>query len=167
MKISIVVVIASLLMSCVKSVVEAPIAPTLEVGSDATDERTQLLELINKQRASGCNCGSKKMPKTGALSYNSLLDASSLRHANDMDKKNFFSHTGSDKTSFSKRITEAGYSWRFASENIAKGQLNALEVFQDWKKSPSHCENFMNGNYKELGLAHVKDIWVQDFGTKK
>jgi uncharacterized protein YkwD len=167
MKISVIVLIASLLMSCVKTVEEVPSESNIEITSDAVDDRTQLLEFINKQRAAGCNCGSKKMPKVGAVSYNSLLDASSLRHANDMKNKNIFSHTGSDKSNFSKRITEAGYAWKFAGENIAKGQLNASEVFQDWKKSPSHCENFMNGNYKELGLARVGDIWVQDFGTKK
>ena len=154
-------------MSCVKTNIESPTTTSAEINSDATDERTQLLELINKQRAAGCNCGNKKMPKVAAVTYNSLLDVSSLRHANDMKRKDFFSHTGSDKSNFSKRITESGYVWRFAGENIAKGQLNALEVFQDWKKSASHCENLMNGNYKELGLAHVNDIWVQDFGTRK
>ena len=129
-------------------------------------ERKDFLLKINQLRASGCNCGSSKMKPVLAVTFNARLDSSARVYARDMFKNKKMSHVGSDKSKFSERITKAGYKWKFSGENIARGQLSAAEVFEDWKISPSHCLNMMSGDYKEIGLARVGDFWALDFGTK-
>lgn len=81
-----------------------------------------------------------------------------------MAYNNFFSHTGSDGSTFAQRITAAGYSYRAAAENIAAGQRSVADVVQGWIQSPGHCANIMNANLSELAVACVSSSGSQ-YGT--
>ena len=50
-----------------------------------------------------------------------MLDRTALIHAQDMAKKNFFEHQGSDGSTVAARATKVGYDWRSIGENIAAG----------------------------------------------
>jgi uncharacterized protein YkwD len=76
----------------------------------------------------------------------------------DMGAKNFFSHTGSNGSTFTQRITNAGYSTPAA-------------VVDGWMASTGHCNNIMNPNFKHLGVGYsyasgatYRHYWTQDFG---
>ncbi|MBU0766540.1 CAP domain-containing protein [Patescibacteria group bacterium] len=54
---------------------------------------------------------------------------------------------------------------RFAvGENIAKGQLTATQVNEDWMNSPEHRANILHPQFDEIGIGLFGDVWVQNFG---
>jgi uncharacterized protein YkwD len=128
-------------------------------------DNAALLKLVNNVRATGCNCGTTAMPAVAPLTWNEILAKSSLIHSTDMNATGQFIHNSSDGTSFSDRITAAGYKWRTVGENIAAGQKTEQQVFTDWLNSEGHCKNMMNGSFKDMGAAWVGTYWTQDFGA--
>lgn len=136
------------LLWCLCSLLVVNVAPV--AASDATD----VLDLVNQRRA---NNG--LLP----LSLNNALNDAALRHANDMTANNFFDHTGSDCSTPAQRISDAGYLWSRAGENIASGFTSPSAVVDAWWASPGHKANIL-GDYTHMGLARVGNIWVQTFG---
>lgn len=128
--------------------------------------QTELLNKVNELRKKGCKCGSKYYPPAVPLVWNAQLELAASNHAIDMTTKNYFSHKSKNGDSFAERIEAVGYNWVRSGENIAYGQASVNEVFLDWKKSPTHCKNMMNKEFREMGLARNGIYWVQDFGTR-
>lgn len=117
----------------------------------------ELLNRINQLRAAGRTCGTLTYAPAPALAWNTKLFNASAAHSADMANYNYFSHTGRDGSSFSQRITAAGYNWSAAAENIAAGQTSVEQVMKAWADSPGHCANMMNKNYTEIGVACVRN----------
>jgi uncharacterized protein YkwD len=139
--------------------------------TNATSFENQVLTLVNQKRAAGATCGGVAKPPVAALASNASLRCAARLHSKDMVTKNFFSHTGSNGSTFSTRITQAGYTWTSVGENIAAGQTTPAAVVTSWMASTGHCNNIMNGNFKHLGVGYVygasaayKHYWTQDFG---
>ncbi len=132
-----------------------------EDSSTSSTFATEMLSAVNKLRKSGCNCGSA----TTELKWNAKLEAAALRHAKDMSENNHFSHTGTDNSTFDKRIKAAGYSFKAAGENIAYGYSSISSVMKSWENSSGHCKNMMNASYTEMGAAKVGIYWVQVFAA--
>lgn len=122
---------------------------------------------VNKIRQKGIRCGNQNRSAVPKLQWNKQLAAAAQRHAEDMSRKGFFAHQGSDGTKVGARVTATGYQWRAVGENIADGYTSTQAVMAAWKDSPSHCKNMMNKEYTEMGLARVDDIWVQVFAKRK
>ena len=140
-----------------------PVKSNVATGLD----NTAMLQMVNNVRATGCNCGTTVMPVVAPLTWNDVLAAAALEHSQDMSTTGNFSHNSSDGTSFSNRITAAGYTnWRALGENIAYGYTTEQDVFNGWIKSEGHCKNIMNASFKEMGAAKVGTYWTQDFGAK-
>ncbi len=57
-----------------------------------------------------------------------------------------FSHTRPNGQRYSTILTERGMSYSFACENLARGQLTAEQVVNDWISSPDHQANLLNPN---------------------
>lgn len=134
--------------------------------------KQEFLDRINKARQKGCNCGHTYMPPAPPMIWNDQLEDAAGKHAKDMDKHDYFSHTSKDGRSMADRITAAGYSFKgFKSftvgENIALGQMSIEEVMNGWLKSEGHCRNLMNPAFKEVGVAEIDHYWVQDFGGRE
>lgn len=130
-------------------------------------DNTAMLKLVNDTRAAGCTCGTTVMPPVAPLTWNDILASAALSHSQDMNASGQFSHNSSDGTSFSARITAAGYTaWSALGENIAYGQTTEQQVFDAWIQSEGHCKNIMNGSFKEMGAARAGTYWTQDFGAK-
>jgi uncharacterized protein YkwD len=131
----------------------------------------QVITQVNQRRAAGAKCGGVNKPPAPALTTHGKLRCAARKHSKDMGSKNFFSHTGSNGSSFSQRITSAGYAWTQAAENIAAGQSTAAAVVTGWMGSTGHCNNIMNPSLKEIGVGYYyagsstyKHYWTQDFG---
>ncbi|MFD2865006.1 CAP domain-containing protein [Mucilaginibacter antarcticus] len=134
--------------------------------------KAEFLEQINKLRQKGCNCGTTKMPPVAPLKWNDDLEKAAKGHAQEMAKKKYFSHSSKDGRSAMTRAEDAGYTHKgFRSftvgENIAQGQPTIDEVMDGWFKSPSHCMNLMNPDFKEVGVWLHNTYWVQDFGGRE
>ena len=152
------------------------IAGTKHSGARAasTAMQQEVLTYLNAARSKSCVCGTTTYPAAPALALNAKLNTASDNHAIDMATYNYFSHTGRDGSKPWDRMTRAGYVWRAAGENIAAGYTTARAVVDGWLKSPGHCANIMNPNYKEVGVGYgytttstYKSYWVNNFGTQR
>jgi len=109
------------------------------------------------------------------LSLNPVLSQSAYLKAKDMLKRGYFSHWSPDGISPWYWFKLAGYDYQFAGENLAIGFLDSKEVNDAWMASPSHRQNILNPNYKEVGIAVLKGnfngnevyLVVQHFGTPR
>jgi len=130
-------------------------------------DQEKLLELVNKYRKNGCQCGDNYFGPTTPVTWNNLLENAALLHSEDMSKNSNLSHTGSNGSSPSIRITNAGYTWATNGENIARGYNTVEAVIEGWIKSPGHCKNIMNPNFAEMGVAKSGAYWTQLFARKR
>jgi uncharacterized protein YkwD len=134
--------------------------------------KKEFLELINRTRQKGCNCGLTVMPPVPPLTWNDDLEKAAKGHAEDMAKRQFFSHVSKDGRTTMTRIENAGYDHKgfrafTVGENIAQGQPTILNVMAGWFKSEPHCMNLMNPDFKEVGIWVDNTYWVQDFGGRE
>jgi len=134
----------------------------LGFASNITPE--QVIELTNQKRAE---------QGLAPLTINSKLNEAAQRKAGDMFAFNYWAHTspsGRDPWAFFK---EVGYKYIYAGENLARDFMNSEGVVEAWMNSPTHRDNILNSNYKEIGLAVVNGtlngvettLVVQLFGT--
>jgi uncharacterized protein YkwD len=135
---------------------------------------SQVLSLVNQRRAAGATCGGVVKAPAPALTFDERLRCAARKHSKDMGVNNFFSHTGSNGSTFVQRITSAGYTpYTALAENIAAGQTTASGVVNAWMASTGHCNNIMNPNYRHLGVGYsyggtstYKHYWTADFGKQ-
>jgi len=73
--------------------------------------------------------------------------------AGNMFQKNYWSHFAPDGTSPWFYIKQAGYTYEYAGENLAKGFTDSQSIITAWMKSPSHRENVLSPNYHDVGFA--------------
>jgi hypothetical protein len=124
----------------------------------------EVVRLTNEKRAS---------QGLAALSLNSQLSAAAAQKAADMFAKNYWAHVSPSGTQPWFFITESGYSYRFAGENLARDFSDPSAVINAWMDSPTHKENLLNTKYQDIGVAVVDGtlegrettLVVQMFGT--
>ncbi len=118
------------------------------VLSYATNMSPQLLvDSTNSQRAAY---------SAGTLTLNAKLNSAAQAKANDMATRNYWSHNTPEGNPPWYFITNAGYSYSRAGENLAYGftEVNGtLGVIAGWMNSPSHKENLINPAYTEVGFG--------------
>jgi len=139
--------------------VAMPAGQTCGIGNFAP----ALLAAINSARAQARNCGGTAYPAAAPLGWNSLLTQAAVRHSSDMASKGFFSHNGSDGSSYIDRINATGYADGGLSEVLANPQGSHSAAGQiipqsmnSWLASPGHCASIMDPSFNELGAACVK-----------
>lgn len=109
----------------------------------------------------------------GALSTNSALASAAYAKASDILSKDYFAHNSPDSKTPWDFINEAGYTYAYAGENLGIGYTDASELFSAWMNSPTHRENILNSNFREIGIAVVSGefqgvetiVAVQEFGA--
>jgi uncharacterized protein YkwD len=120
-----------------------------------------VVEIVNKERAAvGCP----------AVKSDDRLTLAARGHSADMAARNYFQHTTPEGVEFSTRITNAGYRFSSAGENIAKGYATPVDVMKGWMNSPGHKANILKCGYKDLGVGVAADaagslLWTQDFAA--
>lgn len=99
----------------------------------------------------------------GAVTLSAHLGEIARRHNNDIAYNlRTLSHVSSDGSRLSTRLKSAGYKFRYASENIARGQRTCSWVMNSWMHSPGHRRNILNPRAREMGVhVGVRDgvIW--------
>lgn len=105
-----------------------------------------MLDGVNAYRASNGK------PK---LAGDPRLAAAAQAHADDMARNNFFSHTGSDGSRPSERVTRAGYAWSAVAENLALNSTDCAAAVTQWVNSPPHKTNML-GSYSQAGIGMAK-----------
>lgn len=119
-----------------------------------TQNASRVVALINKERmAVGLkplivHTNLTKMAKTKAI---------------DMYNNRYFSHTSPKYGSPFEMMDSFGITYKYAGENLGKGQRSAEEVVKDWMNSPDHQENILNPDFKLIGVGYYNGHWVQEF----
>lgn len=137
--------------------VSMPASQTCGIGNFAPT----LLAAINQARAQARNCGGTAYAAAPPLGWNSLLTQAAVRHSTDMASKGFFSHNGSDGSSYIDRIRDTGYQGGLSeilsvpTGSFSTGQIVPLSM-QSWLASPGHCSSIMDPLATEIGGACVK-----------
>ena len=113
-----------------------------------------------------------------ALTAHPQLMDSADRKARDILSCQQFSHTACGLP-FTQRITDAGYAYRAAGENIAWGTGSygtVRSILTGWLNSSGHKANILNSGYRDHGIALVSGtlngrantrIWVNQFATPR
>ena len=134
------------------------------LGISANLDQKKLIELTNNER--------EKKGLT-PVSENEALNKAAELKAKNMFEENYWAHFApSGKTPWDF-ILGSGYKFTFAGENLAKNFYSSEDVVVAWMQSPTHRDNLLNANYKDIGIAVVEGILngqkttlvVQEFAT--
>lgn len=107
------------------------------------------------------------------LSENGSLSQAAQAKGADMLNKGYWAHFSPDGTSPWKFFSDFGYRYRYAGENLARDFSSPSSAVDAWMASPTHKDNILNVNYKEVGIGVVEGnlagvettIIVQFFGA--
>ncbi|CAM3440705.1 CAP-associated domain-containing protein [Marinicrinis lubricantis] len=81
--------------------------------------------------------------------------ATAKKHSKDMGVRSFFDHTNPDGVDPFERMENGGIDYMLAAENIAAGQVDAMQAHADWMNSKTgHRENVL-GETAKLGTGVV------------
>jgi hypothetical protein len=131
--------------------------------SNITPEK--VIELTNKERVQ------VGLPE---VTLDPTLTQAALAKASYMFAKNYWAHTAPDGTEPWKFVTDSGYQYRYAGENLARDFATPEAAVAAWMASPTHKENLLSPKYQDIGVAVVRGqlngtettLIVQFFGTK-
>lgn len=110
-------------------------------------DNVKLLELTNTSR---------KGNGLPALALDESLNTSAVNKCKDLVTRNYWSHNDPDGKAPWHFITETGYSYDTAGENLAYGFLTENDVVKGWMKSPGHRANILNTQYTQVGFGTCK-----------
>jgi hypothetical protein len=122
------------------------------------------------------NMTNQKRTEAGlsTLSNNPTLAEAAKAKGEHMLANNYWAHIAPDGTEPWAFFTNAGYSYRYAGENLARDFSNTSSAVDAWLASPTHRDNMLSSKYSEVGVAVVEGdlegvettIIVQLFGTQ-
>lgn len=121
----------------------------------------RIVNAVNEMRSRTVICGSTTYLPASPVTWNNNLAEASMRHSIDMASNNFFSHTGSDGSSYSGRVYEAGYTGQAMGEVIAAGSRSPEGAVSLWESSPGHCALLMNPYVNEIGHGMARGSGTQ------
>lgn len=125
----------------INTLLNRPVA-VLGAGSNLTQQA--LVESTNVDRSH-----SQLTP----LQLSATLNRAAQNKANDMIAKNYWAHNtpaGQQPWAF---MTQAGYQYQSAGENLAYGFDDAGVVLNAWMHSPEHRANVLDTGYSEVGFG--------------
>jgi len=158
LRIAAVLLIALLPVACVED--DPPTAPSSgspppPSGSGPTD--AEVISFIDQMNAHRVAEG------LSPLIWHSGVAAVATAHSQDMETRDFFSHTNPDGESPGDRLDEAGITYSAWGENIAWGYTTGTSVLNAWIASSGHRANIENGTFTHHGVGKVGTIWTHVF----
>jgi hypothetical protein len=124
----------------------------------ATDvSTTDLLANTNTQRTEN---------GLSALSENSELDQAAQAKANNMVALDYWAHIAPDGETPWQFITDAGYSYVAAGENLAYGFDTSADTVAGWMNSPEHQANILDTSYTNVGFGIANSTDFQGTGPE-
>lgn len=108
------------------------------------------------------------------LEANAALAQAAQAKGADMLNNNYWAHVSPNGTQPWNFFVNAGYSYRYAGENLARDFTNPASAVEAWMASPTHKDNLLSANYRDIGIAVIEGdldgvdttIIVQFFGAK-
>lgn len=121
-------------------------------------------ELINEAKVLIVFLNKQKSVKPLKLSL--VLYTISKTHAIYLDSINKLTHVGPNNTSFKTRTKEINS--YLIGENCANGDMihAMIDLLLDFKVvDKGHRANIFNEEYKQISVANIGNVWVQDFSN--
>lgn len=115
----------------------------------------KVIELTNSRRLNA---------NVEIVKENAQLSAAANAKLDDMFKNNYWAHVSPTGTEPWYFVTNAGYKYQHAGENLARDFSNANDVVSAWMASPTHKKNLLDSRYKDIGVA-VKDGYINGVET--
>lgn len=97
------------------------------------------------------------------LTMNPELTSAAQAKAEDMVSRDYWSHIAPDGKTPWAFINDSGYKYKSAGENLAFGFNSSEQTVAGWMNSPSHRENMLKPNYREVGFGIA---YSQNFQNK-
>jgi len=110
----------------------------------ALAEAKKIIELTNNLRQT------ISLP---ALLENRQLTQAAWQKVEDMALNQYFAHVSPTGFGLKNWLEKIGYKYSIAGENLAVGFSRAEDVVAAWKNSPTHYDNIIESNFKEIGVA--------------
>jgi len=109
------------------------------------------------------------------LNLNQKLSDAAQQKAQDMFANNYWAHTSPTGKTPWDFITKSGYSYSVAGENLAKNFSTSQAVVDAWMASPTHKDNIIKPQYRDVGFAVINGkingeettLVVQMFGSSR
>lgn len=124
--------------------------------AEAADEK-QIFDLANVERL---------LKGLSPLNWNGDAALAALGHSREMYVHNYFDHfspvTGKG---LDYRLDKCDINFILAAENIARGQLDGIEVHHGLMNSLRHRENILQKDLRSLGVGVYGDCYTQNFVT--
>jgi uncharacterized protein YkwD len=117
--------------------------PKGEPGYTLTAAEKQFLELTNAERVKN------KLPP---LKLSLTLSKVARAHSENMARQGKMVHVLDGKDQFA-RIKGSGYRYRYAGENVGRGNVEVAEMVETLMKSPGHRANILKKEYTEIGVG--------------
>ena len=105
----------------------------------------EVVDLINVERTEA---------NLDPLEIDRQLSEAAQAHTESMANDDFFSHYGIDGSSPFDRISDTGYQYSTAAENIAAGYQTPEAVVEAWMGSAGHRANILNSDLTEIGVGY-------------
>ena len=158
--------------------VRVPIASFSQLDQPPSPEtiaawEAELLTLVNGVRAAGHICpGGEHMAPVPPLGRNAAMDAAARTQAAWMALRGQLSHDGPGGSSLGARLSEAGFTWHRAAENVAAGRSQPADTLAQWLSSAGHCRELMSAASTQTGIGYAysttsvyRHFWTQDFAA--
>lgn len=87
------------------------------------------------------------------LQVNEKLNQAAFLKAKDMLAHNYWAHVSPSGVTPWKWLTDVGYNYDSAGENLAKNFPDAQSTVDAWMASPTHRANVLGDKYKDVGFA--------------
>ena len=101
------------------------------------------------------------------LKGSSQLNQSALEKALDLVNQNYWAHQNPQGIQPWDLMKQAGYDYKSAGENLERDYTDEAKTIETWMNSPTHKENILNPNYRELGIGRNTPYVVTHFGKPK
>jgi len=116
------------------------------MGYQTSEDINALLKDTNSQRLSAGE---------HSLKLNGELTRAAQTKAEDMAKRNYWSHNTPEGMAPWTFVSASGYSYRAVGENLAAGFADDDAVVNAWMASEHHRDNILNSNYSEVGFGYA------------
>jgi hypothetical protein len=106
----------------------------------------QVIDQTNQER---------KLAGLGSVTLNTQLSEAALAKGQDMMNDQYWAHVAPDGKQPWSFITESGYTYQVAGENLARDFADTSSMTKAWMESPTHRANILNPKYQEIGIAVI------------
>src|SRR3972149_542290 len=103
----------------------------------------RIIEIVNIKR---------KEVNIGPLIVSAELSEAATKKASDMFSQNYWAHVSPTGITPWVFITQSGYDYVYAGENLAKSFNTSEEVVEAWMNSQTHRANILKPEYTDIGI---------------